>query len=114
MPSISKASADIPGQFTEAYGTQTSAAGADAWEDWDVSAIVGINEAVVFLVLSEIAAAGVTAGVRTNGSTSERLFSLAANEDLLLVALTDALGVLERRCNTAANRAGFRIVGWFT
>lgn len=114
MPSVVKPSASVSGSWHEAYSSASQASGADAWEDWDISAIVGAA-AVLALVEYRCIVTNAEGGVRANGSSLERKAPTAiiAQSTWIVPVLTDSAGIIERFQATATTSGEFRVLGWW-
>lgn len=107
-----KSSLDIKGLSTylDTYvGSSDLTAGADAWVDWDISALVPTNTRVVEVMVYN--SVGASTGVRYNGSADDRKYVLTSWLSLLVKVNA---GIIERWHPAGADHAYYIIVGYFT
>lgn len=106
--------------FSDAYGTASSQANPNAWEDWDISSEVTAGATVAFIEITGLTsgAAASAAGVRKKGSSTDRSRafcsdSVACIGQFRLMAVecgTDR--IIERYSEGAVARWNFRVVGF--
>lgn len=109
MPELSKPSEEV--SLAEGFSAESSPAGADAWEDWDVTALVGSTCIGVWVAMRNTTAGAATLGIREDGSALERLYAFLASQIIVDFVPLASTKIIERRANTAASRLATRIVG---
>lgn len=85
-------------------------AGAGAWVDWDVSALVPAGTKVIEVVIYN--SAGASSGIRANGSATDRKLTLTSWMTMLVQL--DSSYICERWHPAGADHAYYQIMGWFT
>lgn len=107
---------DVPAAgvtFTElAGGENKQATGAGAWEDWDISAIIGAGAVAALIQIRGSTTAGVN-GCRKNGSALVRRPKQLNNATVCVLTECDASRIIEiYQANTA--RGAFDVLGYWS
>lgn len=74
---------DVKPTLTEAI-TSHSAAVANVWEDWDLSALVASGHTIAYIVVHAANGSSGVMGVRENGSALTRSFTIIGGDQMLL------------------------------
>ena len=103
-----------------------SAAGPIAWTDLNLSAVVGVQSAVVLLKIARIAVANAVFAVRKNGDTEEYFTtnptdgtgigmacSNTFNGYVVVMCATDSNGVIEWKVEAAGTTWTVDIIAWW-
>lgn len=102
------------GIFTQLFEAESSNAGADAWEDWDLSGVglLPVGAKLAFFVIRGAGTANV--GVRPNGSALTPLLAATSGSFFFVVVElpADDSRIVERFTATNVTRAFFRLVGY--
>jgi len=104
------------GAYTELAGGQNHVnANFSTWQDWDLSAVVAAGTKFVEVVIKGVAAGGVSAGVRKNGSALSRLVSPTGtgNTSITMTVAVDASYIIETYNNDIAN-VHFDVIGYWS
>lgn len=100
--------------FTEAFSATAAAAADNVWGDWDLSAIVPVGCACVFVhVRNTSLTTAYDVGVRTNGSALARIVSLVPCGVIEFPVLPDANRVIEIYASLKT-MVTFRVIGWLS
>lgn len=95
----------------------TNPAGADSWEDWDISSICPAGAKYAEVLIENSLPATRPAGIRKNGTATNRMLPVATlGDDHVWTTVTvelDANRVVERFATTAVASSKFSVVGYW-
>ena len=101
--------------FVELLGAEDYQVTNDStWEDWDLSAIIGVGAKAILLFIKSGTSGGVTSqGARKNGSALQRKFAMGDNTDWFLIAEVDANRVVELWDYANNTKSEFSVAGYW-